>query len=85
MSFLCGLRGYHIYRTVWDPSLNERLDSVHEPNNAYDRYAIAATKHVHVLGQTSPVIVGHIPKELSRITRYIMLHGATVTVIVRDM
>ena len=56
---------------------------MHESTNAYDRYAIAATKYMP--GSVAPVIIGHLPKELSRITMYNMLYGATVTVTVHDI
>ena len=83
VTFPCGLRSYHVYRTVWSPLLNERLNTIHESSNNYDRYAVAATKDVS--GHSSPTIVGHLPKEISRITRYIMQYGATVTVRICDI
>ena len=83
VTFPCGLRGYHVYRTVWSPLLNERLNTIHESSNNYDRYAVAATKDVS--GHSSSVIVGHLPKEISRVTWYIMQYGATVTVRVCDI
>ena len=83
VTFPCGLRSYHVYRTVWSPLLNERLNTIHESSNNYDRYAVAATKDVS--GHSSPTIVGHLPKEISRITRYIMQYAATVTVRICDI
>ena len=41
LSFLCGLRGYHEYRAVWTPVLNEILPAINERSKPYDRYAIA--------------------------------------------
>uniref|UniRef100_A0A1X7VMT9 Uncharacterized protein n=1 Tax=Amphimedon queenslandica TaxID=400682 RepID=A0A1X7VMT9_AMPQE len=75
--FLCGLRGYHVYKRDWIPILNEVLKAEHEENNLYDRYAIADKKKLP--GQAQESIVGHLPKEVSRLTRFIILHGATVT------
>ncbi len=49
---------------------------VHEYDNPHDRYAIAAKKHIGGLEST----VGHLPKEISRLTRFIMLYGAIVTI-----
>ena len=43
-SFLCGIRGFHIYKEVWRPILRERLNLSHERKNLHDRYAIAAYK-----------------------------------------
>ena len=41
-SFLCGIRGFHVYKEVWKPILGERLNLSHERKNLHDRYAIAA-------------------------------------------
>ena len=41
-SFLCGLRGYHQYRLLWTPVLDEILTARSEIENYFDRYAIAA-------------------------------------------
>uniref|UniRef100_A0A1X7URC4 Uncharacterized protein n=1 Tax=Amphimedon queenslandica TaxID=400682 RepID=A0A1X7URC4_AMPQE len=47
-------------------------------------FAIAATKRLP--GRLSSAsIVGHLPKEISRVTRYIMEHGAVVTLKVMDI
>ena len=72
-----------MYRTIWAPVLNERLTTVHEPSNIYDRYAIAAVKNIP--GWSGMSVIGHLPKEITRLTRYIMLYGATVTVRVHDV
>ena len=82
-SFLCGLRGYHVYQVQWIPTLNEILPTIHERDNSCDRYAIAARQRLP--GQIIESTVGHLPKEISRITRYIILHGAVVTVKVIDV
>lgn len=77
-TFSCGLRGYHVYRTVWIPTLHETLCLIHESDNTVDRYAIAARKRLpgSVLLEST---IGHLPKEISRATRYIMFYGALVT------
>lgn len=76
VSFLCGLRGYHEYRTVWNPVIDEVLSTRHERNNIHDRYAIAAIKLLP--GTIAPSIIGHLPKEISRLTYFIINRGATV-------
>ena len=77
LSFMRGLRGYHVYQIVWTPRLNEILPTEHKRNNLYDRHAIAAKKNLP--GRLTTSVVGYLPKELSRITRYIMQYGAVVT------
>ena len=82
LTFRCGLRGYHVYRTVWTPTLHESLYTIHESDNAVDRNAIAARKRLP--GSIVESTIGHLPKEISRATRYIMFYGAIVTVKVID-
>ena len=82
-SFLCGLRGYHQYQSVWSPVVSEILTVQHERDNAHDRYAIAAFKTLP--GRLFPSIVGHLPREISRFTCFILLHGARVLCQVVDI
>ena len=76
-SFLCGSRGYHEYRTIWSPNLNEVLSVEHEASNTYDQHAIALKKRLP--GRITNSVVGHVPKELSRFVHFILLHGASAT------
>ena len=82
VTFLCGLRGYHVYMTSWTPTLGDRMPAIHESGNTHDLYAIAARKRLP--GTLMESTVGHLPKEISRITRYIMLYGALFSVKVVD-
>jgi len=81
-AFPCGLRGFHVYKELWNPRLNEKLDTIHKENNPHNRYAVAATRKT--VSQLTPVVVGHLTWEISRFTRFIILHGATVKVKVSD-
>ncbi|KAL9954833.1 hypothetical protein ACROYT_G042414, partial [Oculina patagonica] len=81
-AFPCGLRGFHVYKELWNPKLNEKLATIHEENNPHDRYAVAAIRKT--VSRLRPVVVGHLPREISRFTRFIILHGATVKVKVSD-
>ena len=38
-AFPCGLHGFHVFKELWNPRLNEKLDTIHEENNQHDRYA----------------------------------------------
>lgn len=58
--------GYHYYKMVWCPVIGERLRCQREPSNQYDQWAVAVMHDGDV--------VGHVPRELSKIfSRY--LHG----------
>ena len=48
----------------------------HERNNIYDRYAIAANKGLR--GCLADAIIGHLPGEISRATRFFLLRGGMV-------
>ena len=63
-SFHCGLRGYHIYKEAWTPIVGEVSKCRHERKNPFDRYAIAAMKHLP--GRLTYCTVGHLPREISR-------------------
>ena len=70
-SFTAAVRGFHYNRRFWRPKENEKLDCLHEPGNAFDRFAI---KTVTEKGE----IVGHLPKEISRVTKYLLGRGLTM-------
>ena len=72
--FTCAVRGYHYYRAVWEPKVNEILNCSHEQNNVFDRFAIKTTKENH-----NNQIVGHLPMEVSRVIKYLIDRGAEVT------
>ena len=48
----------------------------HERNNIYDRYAIAANKRLR--GHLADSIMGHLPRDISRATRFFLLRGEMV-------
>ena len=39
--FVCVVRGYHVYKDVWDPYLGDGFTTKHERNNPHDKYAVA--------------------------------------------
>jgi len=70
-AFPCGLRGLQVYKELWNPRLNEKLDTIHEKNSPHARYAVAAIRKT--VSRLTPVVVGHLPREISRFTRFIMV------------
>ena len=66
------VRGFHVYKDVWNPSLQETLSCSREPGNVHDPYAVAV--------KTGPsVIVGHVPRTLSTLCSIFILQGGTIT------
>ena len=51
------ITGHYHYRYIWTPRIGEELIGKHEPNNSYDKFAIAILK--------DDTIVGHVPREIS--------------------
>ena len=69
--FSAAVRGFHFFKRDWVPTECEKLICTHERNNPFDDFAI---KTVKSSGQT----VGHLPMELSRITKFLIDRGAKV-------
>ena len=65
------VRGHHIYKETWTPSVGEVLLVQQEPENPHDRRAVCILK--------SSTIVGHVPRELSRVFWFFLSHGGTIS------
>ena len=63
----------HYYRNYCQPVVGEELDCMNERDNPFDLFAIAIKK-------TTGEIVGHLPMNISRVTKYLMDRGARFTV-----
>jgi len=74
--FYSGLRGYHVYKNTadWKPYEKEKVTLKREINNEHDKFAVAG--RVTMRGKFGWIIVGHIPRELSRYVWYSILEGA---------
>ena len=72
--FPAAVRGYHHYKKFWNPEPQQVLNCYHEKNNAYDRYVIMTCE----IGKDE-IPVGHLPMEISRVTKFFIDRGATVT------
>ena len=70
--FQSAVRGYHYYRKYWSPKEHETLNCYHEPGNPFDIFAIKTCSH------RSLQPVGHLPREISRLTKLILDRGAEV-------
>ena len=65
------IRGHHVYKTIWTPSIGETLSVVVEEGNEHDSYAVAVKKNSD--------IVGHVPRELSQIFYFFLVHDGTIS------
>ena len=51
------VRGYHVYKDLWDPSIREDILCEREPFNDADQYALAILE--------DDTVVSHIPRKIS--------------------
>ena len=51
------VRGYHIYKVVWKPTIGEKLQADQELGNEANKFAVKVVKNNE--------IVGHLPREYS--------------------
>ena len=65
------VRGHHVYKAVWEPVVGQILQVRAEEGNVQDRFAVATL--------LDDVIVGHVPREYSRIAWYFLQHGGRIT------
>ena len=52
------IRGYHVYKSMWNPEIGETLSTKKEHNNPHYKFTVAVMK--------GKLRVGHIPKEIQR-------------------
>ena len=71
--FTAAVRGFHVFRKIWKPVLNELLDCFHEQGNDFDYFSIKTCE------KDNKKTVGHLPREISRPTKFLIDCGARVT------
>ena len=71
LEFVSAVRGYHIYKDIWEPSVGEKLIAHREFGNQFDKFAIKVLN-----GEQT---VGHLPHEYSRIAWYFLARGGSIT------
>ena len=64
--FSAAVRGFHVYRDVWNPHENEELVCLFEENNLLNMFAICTCR------KDCEKTVGHLPREISRPTKYLI-------------
>ena len=69
--FTAAVRGYHVFKNIWQPNLEEILLCFHEIGNDFDYFSIKTCTG-------DDVTVGHLPREISRPTKFLIDRGAVV-------
>ena len=78
----CASRGFRVYREFWKPKLGQNLQVKQEIGNLHDSFAISLGAKIP--GKlTDFVIVGHIPREISRFCHYFMNYRGKIEARVR--
>ena len=72
--FHSAVRGYHVYRSVWDPFLDDTFTTMHKKANSHEKYAIAVMPE----DSKRKEIVGHVPREISKLCCLFILFGGTI-------
>ena len=72
--FSATVRGFHVFRKTWDPVTNEMSKCAHESGNEYDPFSIKTCQI-----ENDSKTVGHLPKEMSRATKFLLDHVGTIS------
>jgi len=65
------MRGYHIYKEVWEASLGETMVCAIESENAFDPFAVSVVRD----GE----IIGHVPRKISAACSLFLRHHGSIT------
>ena len=65
------VRGYHVYRAVWEAAVGQVLPCQQERSNTHDPYAVAVVDR--------GVIVGHVPRGISSVCYLFINRKGTIT------
>ena len=65
------VRGYRVYRAIWEAAVGETLNCAREVGNRSDTFAVAVIKG----GDT----VGHVPRRISSICSIFMRNGGVIS------
>ena len=77
-------RGFHVYRSIPKPRIEEILKMKPEYATIHDPLAIAITASLQET-LTKYDVVGHVPREISRFCRYFLNYGGLLEGRVRDV
>ena len=73
--FSAAIRCFHIYSDVWQTKENKKLSCAHDKQNPFDMFAIKTFR------LEDGKVVGHLPREISRATKYLLDSGVNITAI----
>ncbi len=65
------VRGHHVFKDIWTPSIGEVLFAKKDRRNAHDRFAVSLIR--------DGVVVGHVPREFSKVAWHFLTHGGSIS------
>ena len=71
------VRGYHEYKDSWTPDIGDILPTEPEPENEYDKYAVAV--------MNSDRVVGHMPRDPAKHCNTFMERGGQIECKITDV
>ena len=71
-SMTAAVRGFHVYKDVWEPTIGEVLLCKRDVGNRYDTFAVAIKRN------DSSEVVGHVPRFLSSICSIFIRRGGEI-------
>ena len=66
----CSVRGHHVYKRIWSPSIGEPFETFCEEENEHNKYAMAVHRNT---------IVGHIPREITHTCHFFVKNERQIT------
>ena len=69
-SFSSCIRGFHVYKDIWKPKIDEVLQCQRDIANQKDKHAVSVLNRGRV--------VGHIPREHAKVFSFFLKRGFTV-------
>ena len=69
--FQAMIRGYHVYKEIWDAVKGECLECKRERSNRFDPFAVSVMKQ--------GTIVGHLPRKISAVCSLFLLRNGTIS------
>ena len=74
--FTAAVPDYHVYQKIWQPELTETLVCIHQRQNEFNAFSVKTVRAI------DNATVGHLPREISRSTKYLLDRGATVKAVI---
>ena len=64
------VKGHHVCKFVWMPVIGQELKTKLEEDNEHDKHAVAVL--------LDDQIVGHLPRSISRVSRFFLCRGGLI-------